>query len=486
MHIRHTGNWARIAFWAIISSLILAIETMPTLIRFFYSGEAFGIFLESIVPVGPYIIYWGLFFLRPFATLLNDERTIQAAARGDGTIAPLARHSPPLELAETNGTPLVLRQQIKTGSVVFMFIVAAFIFFVISMAGTLIASRLLGVSPSFWLTTLLMSHDASTFGLAQQFVLIAPSILAALSAGAIVFMSLGRAVIEIVADDAGVHIQRRLLPRRSIPWSSLRLWLRHGAGSRVMTYWLGSSAFATRVSLSGWQQADNTGTSQADRLIATITARSQVPLREYGYRIVRLARKPIVRPALEDTLIKDLPPPVAQPFTQTDSTTLPFVLMERIPRGRFIVMSFGFAIVFIALGLTQPSWRQSEQTLGDSIFTVTLLLAFMLAWAFSYGYVLEVHGARHRRLIISRDLIRVGNIPLRWSDIQAWALTNEAKQRTYVLFTEHSTYSWHERITAEAPHGLTTDERRAAYQAQAETAHALIAQYSGKPLRVLS
>ncbi|MBA3825014.1 MAG: hypothetical protein H0X24_14100, partial [Ktedonobacterales bacterium] len=201
MHIRNTGNWARIAFWAIIALLVLAIQTLPSLIRFFFADEGLGVLLENIIPVGPYIIFLGLFILRPFATLLNDERTIQAAARGDGTIAPLARHPPPSELAESNGLPLILRQQIKTGSIVFMFTVAGFVFFVISMAGTLIASSLLGLFPSLWLPDLLLSQDATTLGPAQRFVLIAPSIIAALIAGAILFMNLGRAVIEMVADD---------------------------------------------------------------------------------------------------------------------------------------------------------------------------------------------------------------------------------------------------------------------------------------------
>ncbi len=65
-------------------------------------------------------------------------------------------------------------------------------------------------------------------------------------------------------------------------------------------------------------------------------------------------------------------------------------------------------------------------------------------------------------------------------------MASDAKSRTYTIYTDRTTYSWRERQLAEASQGLTAEERRATYQVQAEIAHALITQYSGKALRVVT
>jgi hypothetical protein len=431
--------------------------------------------------------------------LLGLDGALRGAAAGDNLRAPLALGRPNPAGALAPGESLTLVRTMTGGSlarlltlyaVLFALLAAVPTFFLWLVSEPLAMVLLLG---AVWLAIL-----ATFFGRAVRVVLVSRK-------------------MTLVADDRGIMVYRR----RFIAWEDIRAVVRvsgtQGSPSGGAYFLLGQTNslgfglqgtdinrnLPTRFTYAGGAEAY---TAQAQRLLATIMARSQAPLRVQaaGY-YGRVPNRTYPLLGVNATDVQALPPahPAFQPSLagiqvaplQTQPVTLraqgslmsPATILFSILGALvlFVVLLQSFIIIsdpnLAATGASQGVFLVS--TIVPPLVILTLLIPLLL-----------VRSRQHQRAVtvdalgITGSPMMAGLSPVHipWPSVRAWVVLPPSLRinaATYAIYSDGPTIVWQEPLDARLA-GPVPGDRTAAFRMQADILRAIIATRSGQILRM--
>lgn len=335
---------------------------------------------------------------------------------------------------------------------------------------------------------------------------------------------------QISVDERGITRQQRLAAAAFIPWQDITLCVRFlfSTGDQMMgSYLLAGQrhylelAFlphAVRIgrrpsNLYNYVPEESIYRAQAERVLATILARSGVPLLVVGPRFynpapsparssptpARPARTWLIGLAAQDLAgYPDAPPPYQPPAealawakTYTDAYALPvmqeiemWARVTTLLAWRRVLASGGlFAVLGIALLIILQ---------GDPLLTAFLAFAavFILAGVWYLSSAVKALGPREAHIVAeTADLRQSGPgtaLELPWGAIAAWGVIQPATDQekpVYVVLWQGVTLAWREDASVAQPVAAGTLQQ--SYRDAANALHALIITRSGQAMKLI-
>ena len=333
---------------------------------------------------------------------------------------------------------------------------------------------------------------------------------------------------QIVADSQGIAV-RNGRQRSFLPWNDILLFARVTSDTQTLPvggYVLWGRTARVRMTIAGASVAGMRSSTRsqrasyqfeggyesyladAQRLLATIAARSNTPL--LAMRAAPLAarlrrRAPITTTTEEDAQALPLADQEYQPHSEKGSSLLAYgeqlTLKARLAARPVLGESL---LWLIALGLIMSFvLRMSNQPLLlDSLFAEGpvvgyIALAFLVAFMEFATLMLTAQRRRYALPAISVDGFGLASkqrsdqkpITITWQHITAWVvvppLPRSGKPTLYIVFGDGQKIAWAEPADAQLAGRGVKGVRRQAYRERSERIHALIAVRTGLPLREL-
>ncbi len=541
MALKRSNMYPKVVVAFVIALLFLGTEGI-FVIHLILAGEWGGI-LNSL---GLVLIPLSLTFLTVFCLItifilaylygrIWRERALRAAVEGNSRFIKSAPAQPDQHLALPQGETLMLERHRSILNILRMICLLFFSALMVALFGEFIVFMLL---PAFGHSTLNPFYSLlSTDSLAPPPP--APTLLDWITAaipllwGFVFTVDSFSFIITqrytLTANDQGLTIKQRFQRQRFIPWNDIRLFARfgndRGAGRVTQSYLLwgrehkvsilidilpkapasqkkGASSFDTLDSYrytGGFERY----AADAQRLLATIAARSGAPLLTFTQRPAIIAK---INQRLPHTLtlddLADAPladaalQPKVQDTTRAAATPATITLRERIPPGPLLVETVIWSVLLGGLSLVFLG-PTTLQAFSDFITGPWLTVAWIAILAFVVLLAFLVAGARResRMPAVTADATGLTRKPgqdgktlvLPWDEIRAWAIMRSPGQEharyTYIVCSERATLTWVERTGAALGGRGIKGDRRLAYQERAEHLHSVIAARTGFPLR---
>jgi hypothetical protein len=344
---------------------------------------------------------------------------------------------------------------------------------------------------------------------------------------AILVVYIGRAIwitmvartLTVQADARGITVRAPLHRARSIAWDDIRVVLRTlgtQGGAIAGSYFLLGSTAALGFSLQGmpvnrnvparftYSGGEAAYTEQAKRLLATIAARSQAPLRVPPVGVyARTPNRTYPLLGLNATDVQTMPPahPAFQPSLagiqvapmQTQQVTLRAQGSLFNPAA-IVLVTLGALVLFFVLGesaliATSPTGQTDPSAQATLVLTNLIPVVLVIVLVF----ILGLRGRQNQRAVtvdaagITGSPMVAGLPPVHipWSAVRAWVVlppTPRINAATYAIFSDGPTILWQEPLGARLA-GPVQGDRAAAFRMQADILRAIIATRSGQILR---
>ncbi len=467
-------------------------------------------------------------------TLIRTHRTLRAAVRNDDTRAPRTLTPLSAEGALNAGEALTLTRTRTPRAFRQLVVPLLVIAIVLVGAGSFGPSLYLGqaitdlgsVFP--WLSAI-----GAPLALALIGIPLLAGVLLLLSG---LWDAVSRRSITISADDRGVSVTNALRRTQFIPWDDVKavvrasgllsdpameqytLWgARHGVVlNLVETAELLSAARAV-TSLTEYAGGRERYLADSRRLLATIAARTSVPLRTfargyYGTRpLLAAACVGLTQPDVAATPPAAIQPDPTQPvppFAQSMwATTQRFTLAARDPLRGFLVTVR--VVLFLTILIYLTVLASSSSALVSSLPTLNLiflplfgvLIAGLIGGtivALRRGYgalpaVIADNKGLRLLSITSRQRLSTGQVTggifVPWQRIHSWAVIPPSPRKpamtVYAVFWDGPTITWIEREGASLDMLGVRGDAREAYRQAATALHAMVAARTGLPLHEL-
>lgn len=538
MPLKRSNNYLAIATTIFIAVLLIGSEIVfaaHLILAGNWKGNINQLGL-ALAPVGLYFL-----ILPVFATIFVVAATIGLISRArmlGGTLESYSRlldtapNQPDQHLALQPGERLILERRRSIGNILRLSLLLLGFTVLFAASGAIIVFALL---PVFSHSTLNPFYNFFFFGPASPLSAITPldwftaAFPLALSLLLLVFTPY--IIIDqryiLTADEQGLTLKRRLRRRNFIRWNDILLFIDSGknrSGRVTETYLLLGQEYRFTFEIVRLPESPNPQqkkrasspdkldsyryaggfeqyTADAQRLLATIAARSHAPLQTYTRMpaLVEKIKQHFPSRLMLDDLVeaplagKELQPKVQD--TAADLAAFTITLKERLPLRSLLLETFAW---FIPIGTMffVCSFVMIPETLSSlSSFWLAVVVAVMVALSalLAYGAAMQPRRSRVPVVIASPDGLtrktenKETTITLPWGEMRAWAIKlspdHTQSQRTYVVCSERATLTWTERADTELAGRGIQGGRRQAYQEQAEQLHSLIAARTGLPLR---
>lgn len=543
MDLKRSNMYPKVVVAFVIALLFLGMEGI-FVAHLILAGEWGGIlnsFGLALIPLG--LFFPSLpFFITIVAIiyplgLIWRERVLGAAAGGDSRFIKSAPAQPDQHLTLPQGETLMLERHRSLRNILSMIGVIFVVALLFALCGEVIVFALLpafGHStlnpfyPFFFIDPLAPPVPPPTLldWITAAFPLV-------LSLGLLIAVSLTTITSQryiLIANDQGLTIKQRLQRRHFIPWHDIALFARFFYKERSVeqvtqsyllwgrehrtTFQIDNLPAAPTLHKKSASRIDTLNTyrytggfegyaADAQRLLATIAARSGAPLLTFTQRPAIIAK---INQRLPHTLtlddLADAPladaalQPKAQETTRAAAMPAAITLRERIPPGPLLLETVIWAVIigglFLLFGGMAILQSAPDLITGPWLLVVwAVILAFVILLAF---LVAGVHRERRVPAIVADDagLTRKPGqngkiLVLPWDEIRAWAIMRspgqEHERYAYIVCSERATLTWGERTGAALGGRGIKGDRRLAYQERAEQLHSVIAARTGLPLR---
>lgn len=496
MHVKDLGNRRAALVWFGIIVVLGAAQTAAIVINGPNTSNQNAFFFAIL----GYVVLVALLIVP--LVLLGIDRTLRGAATGDNQRAPLAlgRIDPTGALAP--GESLTLTRTMTGGSLARLLTLYIGLFvFLAALSGFifLLAPEPLAMALPLMIVWLVIL--VTFIGRAVRVVLVSRK-------------------ITVLADDRGITTYGALQRSRFVAWDDIRVVVRFSGwqgsplgGAFFVLGQANSLGFSllganinrnvlTQFTYSGGEEAY---IAQAKRLLATIAARSQAPLRVQAtgfYGRIQNRTYPLF--GLNATDVQSLPPahPAFQPSLEgIQAAPLQTQQVTLRARGNLFSPSLVVVLVLVSLMLililaqiaiitSDPAISGNSSTQGmfllQTILPPLALIALMTV-------LLMVCNRMNQRAVtvdatgITGSPMMVGAPPVQipWSAVCAWVVlppSPKIRAATYAVYSDGPTIVWQEPLDARLA-GPVSGDRMAAYRMQADILHAIVATRSGQILR---
>lgn len=544
MSLHRPANVLGAILWCLCGVALLASEifTIAHLIQWGeWQGENAGIVVAIGFPVLAYafvVFIFAILFMAMPIQAFRQIRVLRAAAECDERVTAQSAYQPDKTLALRDGETLLLSRYRTFKQIALFWLKVAFLVMIELFCVEGFIALLL---PSFSRSSL----NPFYFSLDNPSRPRSPSLadwLAAIFQLAILLAFLTILAYAnyrdhretITADDRGITIKRSGRPTRALAWTDLQVFVRITdtvGSSPVGTYGLWGSQQGTWLDIHSQESATvqddtakrpgraytypdgySTYKQNAERLVATVSARSYQPLRvvrkSSATHRARRGRAAVIKVAgMSVEEIAVLPAVQAHPSTPAAVTPLAsptaFSLNARLP-SRFgvaletlIIAAAFFAVVFLLMrnlfdlqtALPPETTTQVKTWVTIGAYAFIGVLCLPIGWAFA---------VTHRRLVMPIVLVDVSGIqgysPLTrqetkipWSDVIGWVAipltVDDDDTIWYVLFgADRLRIIWRVSASFQLAGGGVRGDRRVAFRERADELHALILARTGLPL----